>query len=276
MGELLRKLSNLLNAQVLGNGPETLVLAHGFGCDQSSWQHLSPWLMQRYRVVVFDLACAGTVATEAFDMRRHGDINGYVDDLLTVLDDLEIDRCIYIGHSASGMIGLLASIRQPRRFEKVIAMGASARYRNDHDYIGGFDAPSLNAIFDAIEQNFRDWARSFAPIAVGRDVEDPATMEFTRSLLSLRPDIALVAAKTIFLGDWRAQLPACPVPTVILQSNNDPAVPAAAAEYLHRHLPLSEFELMDTKGHLPHLSAPYVVSLALRRYLPRFQPHGPS
>lgn len=272
----MASIAALLNAQIVGDGRETLVLSHGFGCDKSSWQHLLPWLTQRYRVVTYDLACAGSVVGDAFDMRRHGEIDGYVADLLAVLDDLDIERCIFIGHSVSGMIGLLASIERPARFEKVIALSSSARYRNDDGYVGGFDDQSLVSIFDAIEVNFRAWACNFAPIAVGRDPEDPATVEFTKSLTSLRPDIALVTAKAIFLGDWRDRLSDCPVPSVILQSQSDPAVPLAAAEYLHRQLALSTFELMDTRGHLPHLSSPYAVSMALRHHLPRFQPHNPG
>ena len=264
----MSRFSGLLNPHKLGAGHQTLVLSHGFGSDQSCWRHLLPWLTQHYQVVVYDLACAGTVADKAFDVRRHSALEGYVEDLLRVLDGFEIDRCLFFGHSLSGMIGLLASIKQPQRFQKLIMMGTSPRYLDDVDYIGGFNRATVNAIFDAIDANFRDWARNFAPVVVAGGIDDAATLEFTETLISMRPDIALATARAVFLGDWRGRLAACSVPSVILQSQHDHAVPRPAADYLHRHLDGSVLEVMGTEGHLPHLSDPHLVLDALRRYLP--------
>lgn len=119
-------LLDALNVRVVGSGEKTVVLAHGFGTDQSAWQRILPYL-PHYRVVLYDLVCAGSVNPEYFDFRRYTTLDSYVDDLLLILDTLGVDRCSYVGHSVSAMIGILAAIKRPELFTKLILIGASPR-----------------------------------------------------------------------------------------------------------------------------------------------------
>jgi pimeloyl-ACP methyl ester carboxylesterase len=265
---MIASTASKLNARVTGRSGDVLVLSHGMGSDQSVWRHVLPQLAPYFTVVTYDLACAGTVAPDVFDMRHYESLDGYADDLLTLLDELGIANCHFIGHSVSGMIGLLASARLPDRFRQIITIGASPRYLDDGSYQGGFTRAAVAEIFDAIGHHFRDWARSFAPFAVGRDPDDPACQAFADSLMAMRPDIALLLARTIFLGDWRDRLTDCGVPVVLVQARFDPAVPVAVAHYLHDHLRHSALEIIETAGHLPHLSAPEVLTEVLTRHLP--------
>lgn len=116
-----------LNVRVVGSGDRYLVLAHGFGTDQSAWQRILPFFTTHYRVVLYDLVCAGSVNPHYFDFNRYTTLDPYVDDLLTILDALRIDCCAYVGHSVSAMIGILASIRRPELFSKLVLIGASPR-----------------------------------------------------------------------------------------------------------------------------------------------------
>lgn len=116
-----------MNVRVVGLGQRFLVFAHGFGTDQSAWQRILPFFTPHYRVVLYDLVCAGSVNPDHFDFRRYTTLDAYVDDLLTILDELRIERCAYVGHSVSAMIGILAGIRRPDLFTKLILIGASPR-----------------------------------------------------------------------------------------------------------------------------------------------------
>lgn len=115
-----------LNARVVGSGEEVLVLAHGFGTDQSAWQRILPYF-PAYRIVLFDLACAGAVNPDYFDFHRYTSLDAYVDDLLHILDALGVSRCAFVGHSFSAMTGIIAAIRRPDLFSKLILIGASPR-----------------------------------------------------------------------------------------------------------------------------------------------------
>lgn len=255
-----------LNARRLGKGEEVLILAHGLGTNQTAWLPFLPVLADHYSIVLYDLACAGSVDPAYFDFVRHHEIAGHVDDLLEIIAALQLQHCIFLGHSVSGMIGLLAAQRRPGAFSKLMLVGSSPRYIDDKDYRGGMDGKTVATIFDAIASNYRDWAKSFAPVVVGKDADHPATTSFLSSLLAMRPDIALAMFRGILTSDYRHVLPDISCPVTVLQSREDAAVPLAAAQYLSRHLPRSELVIVDASGHLPHCSAPaaFVSALAGR------------
>lgn len=254
-------------ARVYGDRDDVLVLAHGFGVGRNSWRHLLPALSERYRVVTYDLPGFTPESRGHFDHIHYADLDAYAGSLLATLDTLRVTRCQYVGHSVSGMIGVLASLREPDRFEKLILLAASPRYVDEPGYTGGFTEDGLTALFDSMVGNYGAWAHRFAPIATARPHADPATEEFVRGLLAMRPDAALSIAVSIFRSDLRAALPRVTVPCAILQVSGDAAVPMSVATYLHEHLPGSVMEVIDAEGHVPQLTAPDALLAALRRHL---------
>ncbi|XP_022772240.1 probable strigolactone esterase DAD2 [Durio zibethinus] len=258
-----------LNVRVVGSGEKILVLAHGFGTDQSAWQRIFPLFTPYYRIILFDLVCAGSVNPDYFDFRRYTTLDAYVDDLLNILDALGVNRCAYVGHSFSAMVGILASIRRPELFSKLILIGASPRFLNDKDYHGGFDQGEIEKVFSAMEANYEAWVNGFAPLAVGADVPT-VVREFSRTLFNMRPDISLFVCRTVFNSDLRGILGLVRVPCCIVQTAKDVSVPASVAEYLRNHLGgRTTIEILRTEGHLPHLSAPALLAPVLRRALSR-------
>ncbi|CAI5930583.1 unnamed protein product [Closterium sp. NIES-64] len=213
------------NVRLIGSGAQLVVLGHGFGTDQSVWQHIVPHLLDDYRLLLFDLMGAGSTNPDNFSFARYSTLHAYADDLLAILDELDVQECCYVGHSVSGMIGCIAAIERPDVFKKLVLLGASPRYLNDGDYFGGFEQEDLNQLFLAMQSNFRAWVSGFAPLAVGSDIDAPAVQEFSRTFFCIRPDIALSVAKTIFQSDMRAILPQVRVSCHILQSSKDLAVP---------------------------------------------------
>ncbi|XP_010248100.1 PREDICTED: probable strigolactone esterase DAD2 [Nelumbo nucifera] len=258
-----------LNVRVVGTGDKILVLAHGFGTDQSAWQRIIPYFSQHYRIVLYDLVCAGSVNPDYFDFRRYTTLDAYVDDLLYILDTLGVDKCAYVGHSVSAMIGILASIRRPDLFTKLILIGASPRFLNDTDYHGGFEQGEIEKVFSAMEANYEAWVNGFAPLAVGADVP-VAVREFSRTLFNMRPDISLFVCRTVFNSDLRGILGLVKVPCCIIQTAKDVSVPVSVANYLKTHLGgRNTTEILNIEGHLPHLSAPALLAHRLRRALSR-------
>ncbi|KAK9265459.1 hypothetical protein L1049_023488 [Liquidambar formosana] len=256
------------NIKVLGSGEQTIVLAHGFGTDQSVWKHLVPHLVNDYRVVLFDNMGAGTTNPDYFDFERYSTLDGYAYDLLAILEELQVQSCIFVGHSLSAIVGALASVTRPDLFSKLVMIAASPRYLNDVDYYGGFEQEDLDQLFEAIKSNYKAWCSGFAPLAVGGDMESVAVQEFSRTLFNMRPDIAYSLAQTIFQCDLRPILGLVTVPCHILQSMKDLAVPVVVAEYLHQHLGgESIVEVMSSDGHLPQLSSPDIVIPVVLRHI---------
>lgn len=65
----------------------------------------------------------------------------------------------------------------------------------------------MDQLFASIKSNFRAWVSGFAPAAVGADIDDRAVQEFSKTLFSVRPDVALSVSQTIFQSDLRGILP---------------------------------------------------------------------
>ncbi|KAG8073911.1 hypothetical protein GUJ93_ZPchr0006g43429 [Zizania palustris] len=264
------KLLQILNVRVVGSGERVVVLSHGFGTDQSAWSRVLPYLTRDNRVVLYDLVCAGSVNPDHFDFRRYDNLDAYVDDLLAILDALCIPRCAFVGHSVSAMIGILASIRRPELFAKLILIGSSPRFLNDSDYHGGFELEEIQQVFAAMGANYAAWAKGYAPLAVGADVP-AAVQEFSRTLFNMRPDISLHVCQTVFKTDLRGVLGMVRAPCVVVQTTRDVSVPASVAAYLKANLGgRTTVEFLQTEGHLPHLSAPSLLAQVLRRALARF------
>uniref|UniRef100_A0A1D1YLL3 Sigma factor sigB regulation protein rsbQ n=1 Tax=Anthurium amnicola TaxID=1678845 RepID=A0A1D1YLL3_9ARAE len=256
------------NVRVLEGGEPTVVLAHGFGTDQSVWKHLVPHLVGENRMVLFDNMGAGPTNPDYFDFDRYTTLEGYAYDLLAILEEVGVTSCIYVGHSVSAIIGALASISRPDLFSKLVMLSASPRYLNDVDYFGGFEQEGLDQLFEAMRSNYKAWASGFAPLAVGGDMESVAVQEFSRTLFNIRPDIALSVAQTIFQSDLRQYLGLVTVPCHILQSTKDLAVPVTVSEYLHRNLGgESIVEVMPSEGHLPQLSSPDIVIPVMLKHI---------
>ncbi|MBD2101909.1 alpha/beta fold hydrolase [Leptolyngbya sp. FACHB-261] len=251
------------NVQLLGQGEQTIVFAHGFGSDQTAWRHQVAAFKDRYRIVLFDHVGAGKSDFAAYSPRRYSSLYSYAEDLLDLCAELKLRQCTLVGHSVSGMVSLLAALIEPQYFKLLIFISASPRYLNDVGYIGGFEQADLDSLYAAMSANYHAWASGFAPIAMGNPERPELATEFANTLAAIRPDIAQAVARVIFQSDHRAELPRLKIPTVILQASNDIAVPNEVGKYLAAHIPQSQLVPIDAKGHLPHLSAPDVVTQAV-------------
>nr|6AZD_A Chain A, PpKAI2-like H [Physcomitrium patens] len=250
------------NVTVLGNRSDpVVVLGHGLGTDQSVWKYTVPSLVnQNFQVVLYDTMGAGSTETSDFNFKRYSSLQGHVDDLLAILDELEIENCVYVGHSMSGMIGVLASLERPDLFRKLILLSASPRYLNDSSYYGGFEQEDLDQLFSSMRSNFSAWVSGFATAAVGTDIHDEAVQEFSSTFISMRPDVALRTSQFVFQSDFRSILSEVTVPCHIVQSRKDIAVPIEVAEYLRCNLGgWTSVDILQTDGHLPQLSCPELV-----------------
>ncbi len=250
-------------ARLIGSGAKLVVFSHGLGTDQSVWDAIIDRLPADVCALVFDLPGAGPLLPAGFDPDDYSSVTDYADDLLELLDELEIESCTYVGHSVSGMIGVLASIEEPDRFKQLVLLNASPRYLNTDGYVGGFEQAELDSLFTAMSANYQAWVAGFAPAAVGVDVP-AAIIDFSAGLLAMRPDVTAKIARMIFTSDLRHVLPMVTVPTLLIHAREDIAVPAAVGQFLHENIAGSHLEWIDMAGHLPHLAAPDEVAAVLR------------
>ncbi|HET9205156.1 MAG TPA: alpha/beta hydrolase [Burkholderiaceae bacterium] len=255
------------NVVVRGDGPATIVFAHGFGCDLNMWRLTAPAFEKRFRVVLFDLVGSGMSDLAAYDRTKYGSLNGYADDVLEIVDAVATRPVIFAGHSVSAMIGLLADVKAPRRFAAQIMVGPSPCYINDGDYVGGFERADIDSLLETLESNYLGWSSTMAPAIMGAPGKPELGIELTNSFCRTDPEIAKHFARVTFLSDHRADLPRLQTPTLILQCSDDLIAPRSVGDYMHRVMPNATLHVIENVGHCPHLSEPCASITAMNEFL---------
>jgi sigma-B regulation protein RsbQ len=256
------------NVKVFGNGTQPMVFAHGFGCDQNMWRHITPAFQDDYRIVLFDYVGAGKSDLGAYDGERYSTLEGYAQDIVEILDALDLSDVILVGHSVSSMISVLAARAAADRVSRLIMVGPSPRYINDGDqYVGGFERADIEGLLEMMDKNYIGWANFLAPAIIKNPEQPELAGELTESFCSTDPVIARRFAEATFFADNRADLPSVRVPSLILQCSDDIIAPLAVGEYLHKNVPGSTLRVMKATGHCPHMSHPEETIELIREYL---------
>ncbi len=262
--------SNILkrnNVQIIGRGTKPMMFAHGFGCDQNMWRFITPAFEADYRIVLFDYVGSGKSDLRAYDERRYGTLEGYAEDVLEICAALDLHGVIFVGHSVSSIIGVLAAVKEPERFERLIMIGPSPRYINDGQYTGGFERADIEGLLDMMDKNFMGWANYLAPVVMQNPDRPEYTKELEESFCSTDPRIARRFAEATFFADNRSDLRDLRIPSLILQCSDDVIAPLSVGQYTHQTIAGSEFMLMKATGHCPHVSHPEETIQLIQQYL---------
>jgi sigma-B regulation protein RsbQ len=261
------RLMKQFNLKVTGKGTKPMVFAHGFGCDQNMWRFIVPAFEDDYKIVLFDYVGSGKSDLQAYSMEKYGSLFGYADDVIEICKSLNLRDIIFVGHSVSSMIGLLAANQEPKLFEKIIFVGPSARYINDTGYTGGFEKKDIEELLDTMDKNYVGWANFLGP-AIMKNPEHPElSAELTESFCSTDPKIARKFAEVTFFSDNRNDLKKLKIPSLIMQCSDDLIAPLEVGEYLHKNIPNSTLRVMKATGHCPHMSSPEETIKLIHEYL---------
>jgi len=244
------------NVKILGEGRQVIVFAHGFGCAQSSWKYITDAFLKDYRVVLFDYVGSGKSDKTQYDYHKYATLDGYACDVIDIIEALDLKDIIFVGHSVSSMIGMLAAIQMPEVFKKLIFIGPSPKYLNDRDYIGGFESADIESIFAQIADDYTEWAKNIAPAVMDKPEQPELAVFLQECFEETEPSIALAFAMATFKVDYRNHLKNLTVPSLTLQSSRDIMAPQSAGEFIHQNTPNNFYVVMKATGHFPHISEP--------------------
>jgi sigma-B regulation protein RsbQ len=244
-----------------------MIFAHGYGCDQNMWRFVAPEFLGSHRVVLFDHVGAGRSDLRAYDDSRYSTLDGYASDVLEIIHDLELSDVIFVGHSVSAMIGILAAIREPESFGKLVLVGPSPCYIDDGDYVGGFGKSDIEEMLESLDSNYLGWSSAMAPVIMGNPERPELGRELTNSFCATDPEIAKKFARVTFMSDNRQDLARLRTPSLILQCSDDVIAPEVVGDYVHEHLEGSTLVAMNATGHCPNLSAPGETVAAIKAYV---------
>jgi len=255
------------NVNQFGKGNQPMMFAHGYGCDQKMWRFITPAFENAYRIVLFDHTGSGHSDASAYDFKKYDSLQGYAQDIIEICDELQLRNVIFVGHSVSCMMGVLASIQRPELFEKLILIGPSPCYINEASYFGGFSRQDIEEMVATLESNYLGWSSHITPIISGHPDKPDHSEELHNSFCRMNPEIAKHFARVTFMGDNREDLALVTVPVQIIQSHPDIISQNEVGMFVHEQLPNSLFTQIEVPGHIPHLTDPEATIAAMRMYL---------
>ncbi|THJ02385.1 alpha/beta hydrolase [Nocardioides sp.] len=261
-------LAQSLNVHVDGpSDARPIVFAHGFGCDQTMWCEVAPRFTDRYRTVLFDYIGSGGSDMASYDFERYASLDGYADDIVGLVEELDLRDVVLVGHSVSSMIGALAQVAAPDRITALVMVGPSPRYIDDDGYVGGFTREDIDGLLEALASNYVGWSTAMAPAIVGNPDRPRLGQELTETFCRMDPDVARNFARATFLSDTRDVLPRVTAPTLVLQCSEDIIAPESVGRYVAAKMREAKLVLMQATGHCPNLSAPDETSAAIDAFL---------
>lgn len=255
------------NVVINGNGENVIMFAHGFGCDQNMWRYVYPAFQDNYTTVLFDHVGAGNSDLSAYSFQKYDELEGYAEDIVEIAKELNIKDAVFVGHSVSAIMGLIAANKAPDIFKSLILIGPSPSYINQGDYIGGFSSSEIGELLESMNNNHLGWSMAIAPVIMGNPQREELGKELANSFCKTDPEIAKHFAKTTFLTDKRDILQHTKVPVLILQCSNDIIAPLEVGHYMHKQIENSKLVVMKATGHCPNLSAPEETIAAIRSFL---------
>ena len=255
------------NVNRLGKGKQTMLFAHGYGCDQNMWRFITPAFQKDYDCVLFDHVGSGDSDKDSYDFEKYNTLEGYAEDIIALCDELELKNVIYVGHSVGAIMGVLAAARRPDLFDRMILIGPSPCYINKNGYYGGFSQQDINELVETLENNYLGWSSYITPVIIGDPEKPEFTEELHNSFCRMNPNIAKHFAKVTFLSDNRDDLFKVSTPALIIQCHPDIIAPVQVGLYVHEKMLNSNFIQLESPGHCPHLTSPELTINALKFYL---------
>jgi sigma-B regulation protein RsbQ len=221
------------------------------------WRFVLPELSRRFRVVLFDYVGSGNSDQSQFSSEKYASLDGYASDVIDICLALDLTDATFVGHSVSSMIGLIASIKAPEHFSKIVMVCPSPCFLNiSPEYFGGFERADLEELLNLMDKNYIGWADYFAPLVMGSGSTPEMTKELSESFCSTDPRVAKSFARATFFSDKRNLLSEGVHPTLILQSSHDALASVSVGEFVKSRLPDAEMIVIQAEGHCLHMTHP--------------------
>ena len=215
-----------------GAGP-AIVFGHSLGFDGEMWAAQVEELSPSHRTLAIDFRGHGkSTSTGPFTL------DDLADDVARILDRLEIERAAYCGLSLGGMVGMRFALRHPSRAAALVLANTSCEP----------EEPARRQMFET----YNEHARGREPDAQGTALM--MSLMFSRELVAARPEVERVFRDKLFRPDRDdqryhaaravlarpdlcAELASLAIPTLVIGSTGDVAVPFVHARVLAAAIP---------------------------------------
>lgn len=228
---------------VAGEGDVTVFLVHCWMCDRSFWSEQIPVLAEEYRTVAIDLPGHG----EATAARESWSIGGYGEDVAGMLEGLDLDDVVLVGHSMGGPVSLRAAALAGERVRGIVAVDT---LHNAHFEFSGDEMEQFTSAFEA---DYEATCRNFVQ-QMFTEEEPAATMSHVRetSCAEGRGPVGIALMKDFATIDMPGWLAEAGVPVRAINA----AGPTETRVRVNRQYADFDAVLMEDVGHYLHMTRP--------------------
>lgn len=246
----------------IGKGHIPIIFLHGFPFDKSSWDKQLHFLKESERVIAIDIRGFGksTLGNE------EATIEMYADDLISLMDDLSIDKAIVCGLSMGGYIVLNAVNRYQERFEAIILCDTQCIADSAEQKEG-----RMATIKEIKQKGLENFADKFIENAFFKDalIHKKEVVRKTKNVI-LETSIEAVMAGLNALAtrhDSCSELSKIYVPTLIICGKEDKITPPIQSKYFHSNIKGSKICFLENAGHLSNLECPNEFNEAISEFI---------
>ncbi|MEE9186521.1 MAG: alpha/beta hydrolase [Bacteroidota bacterium] len=232
-----------ISYQVQGGGEPALVFVHCWSCDRSYWNEQLNHLARRHKVVAIDLAGHGEsgLGRESWTMAAFGG------DVVAVVEKLDLDPVVLIGHSMGGPVILEAARRIP---DRVIGLVGVDTFQ---DFEAKYTDEQREEFFAPMRINFTEATRQFVRNFMFTENTDSALVEkIVADMSAAPPEVGIGALEAVFQYDYELALQRLRAPIRCINSDKYPT----NVEANRRHSDSFAVVLMPGVGHFVMMEDP--------------------
>lgn len=226
-----------------GTGDRTALALGGWIGSGEMWLPVLGRLSQSWRTVTFDQRGSGTSHVPNRDITREG----WVDDVLAVMDAQGIERCLVMSDSSGCFPAVLAAVKCPERFSGLVLIGGAPRM--PLDWQRRLFGLGLRVASGPI-------LKKFAHMCLPEDDTGHVRRWLWDICRRAEPRNATRLLKILAGFDLTEVAPSLSTPTLIVHGSRDAIQPLSDGEALASLIPGSELVVMEGKGHVPMMSSP--------------------
>ncbi len=232
----------VISYNVEGNGKPALIFVHGWCCDKSYWKHQVPYFAEKYKVITIDLAGHGKSGIG----RKKWSVEGFGTDVVAVLERLDINQAILIGHSMGGSVIVEAARQSPKR---IIGLVGVDTYQNIEET---YSQEQIEEFISPFRTDFVETTRNFVRGMFTPDADSVLVEQIANDMSSAPPEIGIGALHEYASYDIIKTLKDVQIPIVCINSNKYPT----NVEVGQQHSISFELKLMPGIGHFVMLEEP--------------------
>jgi 3-oxoadipate enol-lactonase len=238
---------------------EPLLLIHGFSSYLPMWEYLRPLLRKNFQLVLPELRGHG----RSDKPNIHYTIDMFSKDLVGLLDDLEIEKCIVAGHSLGGFVAQQMALDAPKRLKGLVLIctGPKVGVETVQAWLvesqAGFGLPPKEKLEKLIEVLF------YNPEKIRNT---PGMMKLLlaneEQVLSNQVSHGYAASAAIRFN-IETRLGEIRVPTLVIQGANDKIFPNPVGKYFASHIPNAVLKVIKETAHSIQLEQPEALAKAI-------------